>query len=71
MPRPLEQELETAAKERCDGFHPKVPLDLTKNNRISCRLLLVAGGVRDDFLPDSEERHERARDCEMSTQVSC
>ena len=49
----------------CDGFHPKVPLDLT-NKRRNCRVdgeggtewQMAATSLHDDVPLDSEERHE-------------
>ena len=51
----------------CDGFHPKVPLDLTKETRGEIVELLEKGGaewqmaqtgLRNDVLPDPEECYE-------------
>ena len=56
MPRFLENGLEEAAKSYkaktyegvCDGFHPKYPLDLTKETRIEVmELLEEVGSVGD------------------------
>ena len=51
----------------CDGFHPKVPLDLTKETRGRNRGVLgesgtewqmVATSLHDDVLLDSQQCHE-------------
>ena len=50
----------------CDGFHPRVLLDLTKNERRNCGILgetvvewqMAATSVHNDVLPDPEECHE-------------
>ena len=50
----------------CDGFHPKVPLDGTKNEWRNRGVLVEGGaewkmaatGLHDDVLLDSHERHE-------------
>ena len=49
---------------RCDGFHPKVPLDLTtRNKRRNCGVLREGGApsLHDDVFLDTEECHERDR----------
>ena len=56
----------------CDGFHPKVPLDLTKETRGENHRVLGEGGTEwqmaatslpDDILLDSSECHERETNC--------
>ena len=46
----------------CDGFHPKVPLDLTKDTRGNIveffEWEVAATSMHDDVLLDSEECHE-------------
>ena len=73
LPRLKEGDLEKASRFKTktgvghDGFHPKVPLDLTKSDeRKSCGILgeggtewqTAATSLHDDVLPDSLECHE-------------
>ena len=55
-----------------DGFHPKVPLELTKRNKrrsggffgeSGAEWQMAAASMHDDVLLDSEECHEREADC--------
>ena len=54
----------------CGGFHPKVPLDLTKETRGETveflekveRSGMAAASMHDDVLVDCEECHERETD---------
>ena len=79
LPRLKEGDVEKASRlykaktgVGCDGFHPKVPLDLTtETERESCGILgeggtertMAATSLHDDVLLDSEECHEREADC--------
>ena len=74
LPRLVESDLETASRMYraktgvgCDGFHPRVPLDLTQeNDRRNCGILgesgaewqMAATSLHTDVLPDPEECHE-------------
>ena len=68
LPRLKEGDLEKALRfykaktgGGCDGFHPKVPLDMTRNDRKSCGILtkggterqMAATSLHDDVLLDS------------------
>ena len=76
MPRLKESHLEKAARNcmantrvGCDGFHPEVPLELTRETRGEVVELLekveavwemAATSLHNDVLLDSEKRHVRA-----------
>ena len=78
LPRLKEGDLEKASRTYkaktgvgCDGFHPKVPLDLTKETRGEIVELLdkleqwqmAATSLHNDVLLDSEECYECEADC--------
>ena len=64
----------SAAGVGCDGFHPKVLVDLSQEMRRNGEVLREGGAVwemaattlHDDFLVDSEELHEPKPQCTFS-----